>query len=263
MSNSEREKIIRYYRASGEAELAAKLIDLADGAVRGQKYRVSEFLDPYGYSVAETIKAHYSQLNIEANGGYRGAERVKAAFVDEDFPGSIDFGLVAIAVRWDERYYQISHRDVLGSLMGLGVKRELFGDIIMKDGMCQIVADTAIAPFVLQNLHTVGSATVQTEIVDLTAIEPKEEKVKDIRTTVASLRLDTVAAAGFGLSRTKMAAEIEADKLKVNWQPAKGAAQTISAGDMISMRGRGRLEVCEIIGQTRKGRMSILLKRYY
>ena len=75
MSN-ERDKIIRYYRASGEAELAAKLIDLADGAARGRKYRVSEFLDPYGYSVAETIAAHYGQLKIEASGGYQGAERV-------------------------------------------------------------------------------------------------------------------------------------------------------------------------------------------
>ncbi len=260
---NEREKIIRYYRASGEAELAAKLINLADTVARTRKYKVSEFLDPYGLSVSETVVAHYAHLKIETSGGYSGAERVKIAFLDNDFPGNIEFGIKALSVKWDERYYQISHRDVLGSLMGLGVKRELFGDIIVKAGMCQIIIDSAIVPFVLQNLKTVGSASVQTEIIDLSTIEPKEEKVKEIRTTVASLRLDAIAAVGFGLSRTKMAGEIEADKLKVNWQPAKGSAQTISAGDMISMRGRGRLEVCEINGQTRKGRLSIQLKRYY
>ena len=260
---SERDKIIRYYRASGEAELAAKLIDLADGAIRTQKYKVSEFLDPYGYSVAETVAAHYAQLKVESNGGYSGAERVKVAFVEKDFLGTLDFSIKAITVKWDERYSQISHRDILGSLMGMGVKRELFGDIIVRGGMCQIILSATIVPFVLQNLHTVGSATVEAQITELSNIEPKEEKIKEIRTTVASLRLDTVAAAGFGLSRTKMASEIEADKLKVNWQAAKGSAQTISSGDVISMRGRGRLEVCEIIGQTRKGRLSIQLKRNY
>ncbi len=260
---SERDKIIRYYRASGDAELAAKLIDLAEGVVRGRKYRASEFLDPYGYTIAETVAAHYTRISLESSGGYSGAERVKVAFVDEDFPGKIEFGLTAIAAKWDDRYYQISHRDVLGSLMGCGVKRELFGDIIVKDGICQIILDTTVASFVLQNLVNIGSASVQTETIELTAIEPKEEKIKEIRTTVASLRLDTVAAAGFGVSRTKMASEIDADKLKVNWQPAKSPSQAIAAGDVISMRGRGRLEVCEIIGQTRKGRMSVQLKRFY
>ncbi len=67
---------------------------------------------------------------------------------------------------------------------------------------------------------------------------------------------------GFSTSRTKMAGEIAADKVKVNWQDAKNAAQTIKTGDIISMRGRGRVEVCEVLGQTKKGRTSILLKRF-
>lgn len=260
---SDREKIIRYYRASGEAELAARLIDLAEHAMRSRKYRVSEFLDPRGYTVAETIAAHYNQITLETNGGYQGAERLKVAFVGEDFPGTVEFNLTAIAVTWDDRYYQISHRDVLGSLMGLGVKREMFGDIIVKDGLGQIIIDTAVESYILQNLQKIGAAPVSTQVISLSEIEPKEEKVKEIRTTVASLRLDTIAAAGFGLSRTKAASEIEADKLKVNWQSAKSAAQGVAAGDIISMRGRGRIEVCEVIGQTRKGRMSVVLKRFY
>jgi RNA-binding protein YlmH len=86
--------------------------------------------------------------------------------------------------------------------------------------------------------------------------------VKEIRTTLASLRLDTVASAGFGTSRSKMADEIAAEKLKVNWKPIKSASHAIKQGDIISMRGRGRVEVAELVGQTKKGRYSVILKRY-
>ena len=260
---TERDKIIRYYRASGDADLAAKLIDLADGAARSRKYRVSDFLDPYGMTVAETVIAHYTDLKLETDGGYEGAERAKAAFVHDDFPGKIDFAITALQAKWDGKYYHLTHRDVLGSILGLGLKRDVFGDLLVSEGTAQIIIDTTIAPFVQQNLAKVGAAPVDTAAMALSDIKGREEKVKEIRTTVASLRLDTIAAAGFGLSRTKMAADIAADKLKVNWQSAKGPAQTITAGDVISMRGRGRLEVCEIIGQTRKGRMSVCLKRFY
>ena len=259
---SEREKIIRYYRSSGDAELAAKLIDLADNALRSRKYRVSEFLDPYGYSVAETIAAHYPGLALQSEGGYNGAERVRIVFAEPDFPGRIDFAITALAVTWDGRHHQLGHRDILGALMSLGVKRELFGDIILKGDSCHIIADTTIATYITQNLLKVAAAPVSIQVVELTAIEPREEKMKEIRSTVASLRLDTVAAVGFGISRTKMTSEIEADKVKVNWQQAKSASQTVKAGDIISMRGRGRVEVCVIIGQTRKGRISLLLRRF-
>ena len=86
---------------------------------------------------------------------------------------------------------------------------------------------------------------------------------KEIKATVASLRVDSIAAAGFGMSRSKAATEIAADKVKLNWQTVKNAAQSIKEGDVLSMHGRGRLEVTEIRGQTKKGRISVVLKRYF
>ena len=76
------------------------------------------------------------------------------------------------------------------------------------------------------------------------------------------MRLDAVAAAGFGVSRSKISNDIDADKVKVNWQPAKSSSQVIKESDIISMRGRGRIEIDEIRGQTKKGRISIVLKRF-
>ena len=79
---------------------------------------------------------------------------------------------------------------------------------------------------------------------------------------MASLRLDAIAAAGYGMSRTRMADDIVAAKVKINWQEAKSPSQAVKVGDVISMRGRGRVEVVEIPGQTKKGRYSILLRRF-
>ena len=100
------------------------------------------------------------------------------------------------------------------------------------------------------------------ELAELDSIVPREERCKEISATVASLRVDSIAAAGFGTSRSRAAADIEADKLKLNWQSVKNVSQAVKEGDVISLRGRGRLEVAEVRGQTKKGRVGVLLKRY-
>ncbi|QDR80701.1 RNA-binding protein [Sporomusa termitida] len=262
---SERDKILRYYRASGDADLAARLLDLAEATLKNRKYKISEFLDPYGQSIAETIAAHYNRLTLETNGGYPGAERMKAAFVDTEFlayAGALDYSISCLSVQWDSRYCRLSHRDVLGALMGLGIKREMLGDIIMGGEHCYIMADTNMAAYIAQNLAEVGQAAVAVAQASLADIPAKEEKIKEIRSTVASLRLDAVAASGFGTSRTRMAEDIAAAKVKINWQDAKSPAQAVKVGDVISMRGRGRVEVLEVPGQTKKGRYSVLLRRF-
>lgn len=261
-SMADREKILRYYRSQGDGDLAARLLDLVEYAVKYRRYRVSDFLDPHGFSIVETISAHYDQISIESDGGYQGAERVKAAFVAEDYAGSIDFNITAILLSWDYLHYHITHRDVLGSLMGLGIKRDVLGDIVVRQGACHVIVDSSLADYLLQNLVSIGSASVSASAAALEDVPPREERVKEIKTTVPSLRLDVIAAAGYGVSRTRMSDEIAADKIKVNWQSAKNSSQSIKAGDIISMRGRGRVEVCEIIGQTKKGRISILLRRF-
>ncbi|BBB93007.1 MAG TPA: YlmH/Sll1252 family protein [Methylomusa anaerophila] len=262
---SERDKILRYYSASGEGELAAKLLDLAEWVLKNHKYKISEFLDPHSQTIAETIAAHYNRLTLLSNGGYTGAERRKVAFADNDFLAiteDVDFSINALSINWDIRYYSLSHRDVLGAVLGLGIKREVTGDIIMLKDHCHIIVDNMMTEYIINNLTTVGQAPVTIEKIMLNEIAPREEKVKEIRSTVASLRLDAVAAAGFGTSRTRMAEEIAALKVKVNWQEAKSSSQTVKIGDVISMRGRGRVEVCEIPGQTKKGRFSVVLRRF-
>ena len=95
---ADREKILRYFRAGGDEELAAKLLDLAEGAHRSRKFRVSDFLDPHGCNVAEIVAANFENVKLETSGGFKNAERMKVAFVAEDFFGQPDFGMVCFKV---------------------------------------------------------------------------------------------------------------------------------------------------------------------
>lgn len=259
---SEREKIIRYYRASDDDALASRLVDMAEVVCKNRKYKVSDFLDPHGESIAQTVAAHFSGIKVDFDGGFANSERVRAAFYHEDYMGTVLYDIVALAVKWDKRFYNLSHKDVLGAIMGVGCEREVVGDIAFTDEGAQFVVQSTIADFFLSNLTQIGAANVSVEKIALEELQQKEEKIKEIKATVSALRLDAVAAAGYGVSRSRMAEEIKSQRVKVNFKEAKNAAQTVNVGDVISFRQRGRLEVAEINGLTKKGRTSVLLRRY-
>ena len=147
--------------------------------------------------------------------------------------------------------------------MSLGVDREYIGDIIATKDCAKILVDKKMCEYFTANLTQIGGSPVKTTLDELENISPKEERTKEIRATVASLRVDSIAAAGFGMSRSKAVQELAAEKIKLNWQTVKNASQSIKEGDILSMRGRGRLEVAEIRGQTKKGRVGVLLKRFF
>ena len=257
-----REKLLRYYRGTEGADIAEHLVDLAEQAEKSQRFRLTDFLDPFGQEIAETIAANYPSVTVDFDGGYQGAERCRAVFKERDFAGTPSFDIAVVRAAWNGTFVRLGHRDVLGSLMGLGIERGKIGDILATGDSARILCDKKMVPFLVENLKEIGSAGVETQEDDLSAIAPKEERCKEIRATVASLRVDSIAAAGFGFSRSRAAADIKADKLKLNWQSVKNASQTIKEGDVLSMRGRGRLEVEEVRGQTKKGRTSVVLKRY-
>lgn len=270
---SAREKIIKYYRAEGKSDVAVRFLDIVEGVVKSGRYKITEFTDPYGVGIAETIKAHYEGLQFDCCGGYEGAERVRVAFFapkNQEYEYAaeatqIDYDIVTLAIKWDVRYYNLAHRDVLGALVGLGIKREVLGDILLNNGDYQAIVFVAkdMSDFVQQNLISVGSASVSVEQVGFDVVVPREERVKEIKTTVASMRLDAIAASGFGVSRTKMAEEIAGGRIRVNWRDVANVSTSVKEGDIITIRGRGRVEIVSITGNTKKGRIGLVLKRYH
>ena len=146
--------------------------------------------------------------------------------------------------------------------MGTGCKRGALGDIVFVPEGAQLVVDKTLANYLTGNLTQIGAAPITMSEIAKEDLLQKEEKVKIISATVADLRLDAVAAAGYGVSRSRMADEIKGLNVKVNWKEVKKPAQAVEMGDVISFRGRGRVEIDEIRGTTKKGRISVTLKRY-
>ena len=258
----DREKIIRYFAATSDdaKDMAIRLLDLADAVDRGRPFAVGPFMSPFAAQIGQTIATHMKTVTVKSEGGYHEAERVRIAFSRDDYDGPIDFGMTLLSVTWDDRYRLIGHRDVLGSLMGLGIDRAVLGDILMQGAGCQIVADSTMAGWIRDNFHKVAMVPVTVKEIPMEEIEPPKKTAKEVRATVASLRLDAVGAAGFGISRSKMVQAVEDGRTEVNWQPAKSASQTVKAGDIISIRGRGRIEIKEETGTSRKGRTKFIKK---
>lgn len=261
-NNEQKEKILRFYKGTEGEDAAIKLVSVAESVLRTQKFRLSGFLDPFGEEIAETVAKSFG-LRIQVEGGYAGAERVRAALLHEDFRGTnIDFDIACIEARWKVEFAHLTHRDVLGALMSLGIERDRLGDLLVGTGFVKIICDKKMQAYFLENLTMIGPVGVEVSEAELDSIAPREERCKEVRATVASLRVDAIAAAGFGFSRSRAATDIENEKLKLNWQTVRSASQTVKEGDVLSLRGRGRLEVAEVRGQTKKGRTAITLKRY-
>ena len=258
-----REKIIRYYKGTDGEATAVKLVDFAAQAIKNRKCKLTGFLSPFEQEMAGVIAKSLGELNVDFYGGYRGAERQRAAFCHEDFQGTPNFEIGVIKAEWNGEFVRLGHRDVLGSIMNLGVDREYIGDVIATRECAKILVDKKMCDYFIMNLTQIGGTSVKSSLDEPENISAKEERIKEIKATVASLRADSIAAAGFGMSRSKAATEILAEKIKLNWQTVKNAAQSVKAGDVLSMRGRGRLEVAEVRGQTKKGRIGVLLRRFF
>lgn len=129
----DREKILRYFSATGEEakDMAIRLLDIADSVDRGRPFAVGA-MSPFAAQVGQTIAAHMKTVAVKTSGGYHEAERIRVAFARNDYDSPVDFRLTALKVTWDDRYRLIGHRDVLGSLMGLGIDRAVLGDILMQ-----------------------------------------------------------------------------------------------------------------------------------
>jgi len=147
-------------------------------------------------------------------------------------------------------------------MLGTGIVREKVGDIIvLGERGAQAIVVPELADFLCANLLQVRSVPVKTSPIPLTELKVRPPQKKEINTVEASLRLDAIASAGFGVSRSKMAEAISAGDVRVNWKDISQSSYNVKTGDLISFRGKGRLEVGEVT-VTKKERYRVHLTRF-
>ncbi|MBS4030043.1 MAG: photosystem II S4 domain protein [Clostridiales bacterium] len=259
----EREKILERFEHETERLAAATALDRAVQTEKTGMPQATDFLDPYQQRAVEKALHLHGDVKYISWGGYQEAERVRVLV----FPvvrqmNTGDVPLAVLEADAGSKADGLSHRDFLGAILGLGLKREKIGDIIVADERCaQIFVSPEIVPYLQSNLIQVGSHSVSIREMDVADVAATEPRNRDVKATVASLRLDAVASAGFGLSRSKLAPAIRAGQVKLNWQSVKSASTPVKQGDIISLAGRGRMELAEVRGESKKGRIHLLLKK--
>jgi len=234
----------------------AHFSDLCRAARRGSP-RFTRFLDPP--LMQEAARAAREE-GVEAafSGGYEGAERCLAAFYDGDKPDA--WPIECLRAEWNADYAKAQHRDFLGAALCLGIERSMLGDIMVGEGCAYLFVTEAAAPLILSELQSAGRAKLKIERAK--ACELPEEKGTSVRDTVSSMRLDAVVAAGYSLGRAEAQELIRRGLVKLNHLPEERADARVHEGDLISVRGHGRLRVDEEQGLTRKGRLGVLMTRF-
>ena len=206
------------------------------------------------------------QTELHFFGGCEGAERTVCCWIPdyyepEDWLLGEDGPVGAVRATFYEGD-TLSHRDFLGALMGSGIKRETVGDLFVQTGRCDFLVTKEILPYVLQNLESAGRTKLHLQPLPLTELELPVPQVKLVRDTVATLRLDSIVAAGFGLSRAKAASAVESGRTAVNNLPCEKPDRMVEPGDKISVRGLGKMELTAVSGTTKKGRTGVIIRRY-
>lgn len=249
-----------------EADLkrfTAHIAELTERSLREGQPQWTDFLEPPLREQAEAVCGWTAGVRFSSFGGYADSERRRLVIYPDYFISqTIEPAIACLAVTVPKANAgDLTHRDYLGAILGLGLKREKLGDLLVGGDGCQVITLPELADFVRLNLTKVANCNVTVAVIDPEQLNIPNRREKTIRATVASLRLDAVAALGFGESRTRMAREIKAERVKVNWKPVTNPDTAVNPGDIIAIRGRGRVTFKELSGQSKKGRQGIVLTR--
>jgi len=222
--------------------------------------KLTPFLDPREQFIVRAIVGKETDVQVSFFGGYEGAERQRALIYPEYMEVSPeDFQVALLSIRTNQKGSLFSHRDVLGSLLGLGIKREKFGDILLTEENKQILVCQDIVQYVEIHLRQISRYAISCEQVPFENMAPGLEEWRYRETTVSSLRLDVILSELLSLSRSKVTPLIKSGKVKVNWKLIEHPSLVLEEGDTLSVKGFGRFLFSAIEGTTKKQKYRVVL----
>lgn len=259
----DRSNIEKIAKSAEDRVLLAKIWDKINAGMRKNIPANTAFL-----TLREIDMCRYlfgAQEGLFPFGGFEGAERQMLVYLpdylDKDTLYEEDSPLVCLRATFFDADTP-SHRDFLGALMGAGIARETIGDICVGKGQCDFFVTAEIAPYILQNFTGAGRTKVHLEQIPLSEVSAPEPETKEIRDTVASVRLDSIISSGFRIGRSAAAQYVSTGKAAIDGLPCEKPDKAVEEGAKISVRGLGKIKLRSINGQTKKGRISVVIGRY-
>jgi len=243
--------------------LLAKIFDKISAGIRRNVIASTPFLTPRELEMCRYLFG--DEPGLVSFGGYAEAERKMLVYLPEylDESALTDEDSPVVCLRAE--FYEgdgPTHRDFLGALMGAGIARETVGDICISDRSCDLLVTAPIAEYVLQNLCSAGKAKLRIQRIPLSELKLPQPQIKEIKDTLASLRLDSVVSSGFRIGRSLAAQHIAAGKVAIDGLPCEKPDKTVPEGAKISLRGAGKIKLVSASGLTKKNRIPVVIHRY-
>ena len=219
---------------------------------------LTNYLDPRQQFIVEAIVGQYDEIKFQFEGGYIAAER-KRCMIYPDFytPTAEEFDVELIEIHYPIKFSSISHGQILGSLVGLGIDRDQLGDIISDGVRWQLLLTRQMLPYLKQNFQKVGKISIRIDEKEYTELILPIDHWTYTTAIVSSLRLDTLIASIFHISRQRSKELVESNKVKVNWAEEIRPDFMIELLDIISIRGYGRIQIKNIEGRTKKDKIKL------
>jgi len=257
----DRQALLKQYSALIDSDgLFIKALDLLYYAQLHYEPQISDFLPPDLSFAIEQIAKNQTDLITKRLGIFVEPERVKL-FLTPEYAQAInpEAYMALLDIQYNQKFNQLAHSDALGALMALGIKRCKLGDIVVYDGGFQVAVDDGLCDYFLQNVDKIGRAGVKVKKINFEEAKVNVQLKRAISGTVKSIRLDSIIALCFSLSRSDAQKLIESERVKVNHGVVSRTDHVNKVGDLISVRGYGRLIVEEILGVTKKDRIRVVL----
>ena len=259
----DRNNIDKIAQSPEDRVLLAKLWDKIGSGIRRNIPANTCFLSPREQEMARYLFG--AEAGLQFFGGYEDAERKMLVYLPEYLDESSlyeeDAPIVCLRAAFFEEDV-LSHRDFLGALMGSGIARETVGDICVGKGCCDFFVTSEIAPYIEQNFLSAGRTRLHLSKIPLQDAKIPEPEVKEIKDTVASLRLDSVISSGFRIGRSLAAQHIHAGKAAIDGLPCEKPDKLVCEGMKIAVRGLGKIRLASVNGKTKKDRISVTIHRY-
>ena len=242
-----------------ERDFVEKMIDACHQVEESYSYYLTAFLNPREEEILQSL-AGYFHLQLHSSRQFLETEFVRVILAPDYYLlEEEDFELMALEILYPRKFHQLTHSQILGTLLHqLGIKRDYIGDILLGEEQTFVILDRRFGELAQRSLSKISRVPVSWKVAVLSQLPAKtSQDVKSQQVLLSSLRLDKVVATAFHLSRSNALKLIESGQVKLDYKEIKQAGKVLEVGQLVSVRGFGRVRLKEFLGFSKQGKLKL------